>query len=136
MCFRVRARSSHSGISLGDQRLFNTLANGLIASMAGFLVAGAFIALAFNDITWLTFALIAALDRLSAKAIEQATPATLVSVFPGRAANKTVAQGTPAFVGNYRSPGDSWQATHHPDPSPGNGHIWAVGDDPVCHSPG
>ena len=33
--------------------------------MFGFLAGGSFIALALNDITWLTFALIAALDLIS-----------------------------------------------------------------------
>jgi hypothetical protein len=36
-----------------------------MVSMVAFLVGGAFISLSLNDLTWLTFALVSALDRLS-----------------------------------------------------------------------
>jgi hypothetical protein len=36
-----------------------------MVSMVGFMVGGSFLALALNDLTWLTFALLAALDRWS-----------------------------------------------------------------------
>jgi len=48
-----------------------TAANGLSASMMAFLVGGSFIALALNDVTWLTFAFLAALDRLSAATVRE-----------------------------------------------------------------
>jgi hypothetical protein len=38
---------------------------GLIASMFGFLVGGTFVSMALNELTWLNFALVASLDRLS-----------------------------------------------------------------------
>jgi hypothetical protein len=41
------------------------MANGLMTSMIGFLVGGTFLSAALNDITWLTFAMVAALDRIS-----------------------------------------------------------------------
>ena len=36
-----------------------------MASMAGFIIGGSFLSLAYNELTWLTFAMVAALDRLS-----------------------------------------------------------------------
>jgi probable O-glycosylation ligase (exosortase A-associated) len=69
VCFRVRSRSRHPALSEDERRFYLTTADALLVSMAGFLVGGAFIALALNDLTWLTFALVATLDRLSAKAV-------------------------------------------------------------------
>src|SRR6185295_14409557 len=46
-----------------------TMANAMIASITAFLVGGAFIALALNDLTWLTFVLVVAPDRLSVEAL-------------------------------------------------------------------
>jgi hypothetical protein len=57
-----------------QQHFFFTAANGLMTSMIAFLVGGSFIALALNDLTWLTFALVAALDRLSRQPQFQAAP--------------------------------------------------------------
>ena len=53
------------------QRFLTTAANGLMTSMAGFIVGGSFISLAYNDLTWLTFALVAALDRISVQLCAQ-----------------------------------------------------------------
>lgn len=63
---RVRRRGLQLPIESASRRLFVTGANALMASMGGFLVGGAFIALALNDLTWLTFAMVASLDRISA----------------------------------------------------------------------
>jgi O-antigen ligase len=65
-CLRVRARSRDERLPPADRRLLFTSANALMVSMAGFLVGGAFISLALNDITWLTFGLVAALDKVAA----------------------------------------------------------------------
>ncbi len=64
-CLRIRARSRDSHFSLQQQRFFFTAANGLLTSIVGFVTGGAFLALALNDLTWLTFAMVAALDILS-----------------------------------------------------------------------
>jgi putative inorganic carbon (HCO3(-)) transporter len=64
-CLRIRARSRTSHLAPDDQNLLFTVANALIVSMTGFLVGGSFLALALNDITWLTFGMVASLDRLS-----------------------------------------------------------------------
>lgn len=63
--FRIRARARLENMPPDAANFCFTMANGLIASMIGFLIGGAFIALALNDLTWLTFGLITALDRLS-----------------------------------------------------------------------
>jgi probable O-glycosylation ligase (exosortase A-associated) len=70
-CLRVRARSRLAHVPPDDARVLFTLANGLLTSMTGFVVGGAFLALALNDLTWLTFAMVAALDRLSLKMCEE-----------------------------------------------------------------
>jgi O-antigen ligase len=71
-CWRIRQHAARSDLPSEDQRFFATYANAMIASMAGFTVAGSFIALALNDLTWLTFAFVAALDRLSVNALAEA----------------------------------------------------------------
>jgi hypothetical protein len=42
--------------------------------MVGFLVGGSFLALALNDVTWLTFGMVAAVDRLSVNLCEAPLP--------------------------------------------------------------
>ena len=64
-CLRVRARASNARFTLQQQRFYFTAANGLLVSMVGFLTGGAFLALALNDLTWLTFAMVAALDLIT-----------------------------------------------------------------------
>jgi putative inorganic carbon (HCO3(-)) transporter len=73
-CMRVRARSRAPGISPEMGQFLFTSANGLLTSMTGFVIAGSFLSLALNDVTWLTFAMVAALDRISSTAC--AAPAT------------------------------------------------------------
>ena len=61
-------------------RFFFTMANALLTSMVGFATGGAFLALALNDLTWLTFGMVAALDRLSREQPETAVaPVALVT---------------------------------------------------------
>jgi hypothetical protein len=55
--------------------MFTTYGNALIASLSAFLVGGSFISMALNDLTWLTFAVIASLDRISkATCAERSAP--------------------------------------------------------------
>ena len=61
-CFKMRRVPESWGTEA--QKFFQHYANALLASMIAFVVGGAFIALALNDLTWLTFALVASLDRL------------------------------------------------------------------------
>ena len=83
-CLRIRARSKTAHLAPGDQRLLFTVANALIVSMTGFLVGGSFLALALNDITWLTFGIVAAADRISLTLCAEpvAEPAVLVELAP------------------------------------------------------
>ena len=74
-CLRIRGRSRDPRFSPQQQRFYFTAANGLLTSMAGFITGGAFLALALNDLTWLTFAMVAALDRMSRpQEIEERAP--------------------------------------------------------------
>ena len=63
--FRIRARGRNVALSPDLRRLCFTLANGMLASMAAFLIGGAFISMALNDLTWLTIGAAIATDRLS-----------------------------------------------------------------------
>lgn len=65
LLFRIRSRSRVSHLSVEDSRFLTTTSNSLIAAIVAFLVGGSFIAMALNDLTWLMFALVAALDRIS-----------------------------------------------------------------------
>jgi probable O-glycosylation ligase (exosortase A-associated) len=63
--FRIRRNAMRSETLTPDERrLFVSASTGLVASMVAFLVGGAFVAMALNDLTWISFALVAALDRL------------------------------------------------------------------------
>lgn len=64
-CMRVRGRAADERLRPEQRRFLLTAANGLMASMAGFIIGGSFLSLAYNELTWLTFAIVAALDRLS-----------------------------------------------------------------------
>lgn len=61
---RIRAFGGTAGLSPDEARFYTTTGNAFVVSMASFLVGGAFIALAVNDITWFTFGLVGATDRL------------------------------------------------------------------------
>jgi probable O-glycosylation ligase (exosortase A-associated) len=74
--FRIRRRGLHEGIPPEDARLFQTAGNAFLASIAAFTVGGAFVAMALNDLTWITFALLAALDRISAHVCAEADEKT------------------------------------------------------------
>jgi putative inorganic carbon (hco3(-)) transporter len=74
LAFRIRARSKRPELAADEQRFLFTSANALIVSMVGFLVGGSFVASALNDVTWLTFAMVASLDRLSAARVAAFAP--------------------------------------------------------------
>lgn len=65
VCFRIRYSASvQSGLSDEERHFFLVMANAFAASMMAFIVGGAFISSANNELTWLTFALVAVLDRI------------------------------------------------------------------------
>jgi probable O-glycosylation ligase (exosortase A-associated) len=66
--WRTRARAWSPDLPEDARNFVFTCSNALMVSMAGFTVGGSFLALALNDLTWLTFALLAALDRWSRNA--------------------------------------------------------------------
>lgn len=72
ICLRVRTQSMDPSLPPERRHFLFTMANALLTSMVGFVTGGAFLALALNDLTWLTFGLIAALDRVSCEQPETA----------------------------------------------------------------
>ncbi len=73
--FRIRRSAMRSETLPPDERrLFVSASTGLVASMVAFLVGGAFVAMALNDLTWISFALVAALDRLFRQAGAASAP--------------------------------------------------------------
>ena len=75
VALRVRRRSWTPGLSPPVARLLDSMSTCIIVSMAGFLVGGSFLAMALNDVTWLTFAILAALDRVAAQLCAEAKTA-------------------------------------------------------------
>ena len=86
VALRVRRRSRTPGLSPPSAHFMLTVSNCIIVSMTGFLVGGSFISLAINDVTWLTFAVLAGLDRVSAelcdRAAADAKPPIITMPFP------------------------------------------------------
>ena len=71
-CLRVRRRSRDPGLDERTSRFLWTTANGLLISMFGFLVGGSFLSLALNEITWLTFGMVGALEIVCGRVIADA----------------------------------------------------------------
>jgi probable O-glycosylation ligase (exosortase A-associated) len=72
ICLRVR-RQAHEQTT-PEAHLYLTVANATLASMVGFLVGGMFVSMALNDLTWLTFGLVASLDRVSRQPVTAQEP--------------------------------------------------------------
>jgi putative inorganic carbon (hco3(-)) transporter len=104
LCLRIRFRAGDERFSPDQQRFFFTVSNALLTSMVGFVVGGAFLALALNDITWLTFAMIAAADRLSTQALAEADTAPVRTPAAANVPSLIAAPVPLAFraVGSYR----------------------------------
>lgn len=69
-CFRVRRQARELHLDPRTGLFLKTTANALIISMAAFVIGGSFLSLAVNDLTWLTFGLVGALDRFAKRAVE------------------------------------------------------------------
>ena len=65
VCLRVRSMGMAGAFAPQTGQFLFTVANALLVSMASFVVGGAFLSLSLNDITWLTFAMVGALDLVS-----------------------------------------------------------------------
>jgi putative inorganic carbon (hco3(-)) transporter len=72
-CFRIRRSCINLPVETPRSIFYKDMSIALIVSMSGFLVGGTFISMSLNDLTWLTFAMVAALDRLHAKALKTST---------------------------------------------------------------
>jgi O-antigen ligase len=88
-CLRVRARASDARFTPQQQRFYFTAANGLLTSIVGFMTGGAFLALALNDLTWLTFGMVAALELMT-RAQEEAVGLPKKAVVQGPLAFRIV----------------------------------------------
>jgi probable O-glycosylation ligase (exosortase A-associated) len=69
---RIRRRGMRSDIDPVNARLFLAAGNGLLASTAAFVVGGAFVAMALNDLLWIELALITSLDLISRRVCREA----------------------------------------------------------------
>jgi probable O-glycosylation ligase (exosortase A-associated) len=79
VCMRIRySAARHPGLSDDDRRYFLAMSTAFAASMAAFIVGGSFIASANNELTWLTFAMIAALDRIYRAHLRSMQPPVVV----------------------------------------------------------
>lgn len=78
LSLRIRAFGKTSGLPPDEARFYTTTGNALVVSMVAFIVGGAFIALMNNDITWYTFGMVAAVDRLVRARKRELEPQTRV----------------------------------------------------------
>jgi putative inorganic carbon (HCO3(-)) transporter len=69
-CFHIRRSCINLPFESPRSIFYKDMSIALIVSMLGFLVGGTFISMSLNDLTWLTFAMVAALDRLHSKALQ------------------------------------------------------------------
>ncbi len=82
VCLRVRSRSSDPGLTPQRRAFLFTMSNALLTSMVGFVIGGAFLSLALNDLTWLTFGMVGALDRISTSEAEEVVVAPTAAAAP------------------------------------------------------
>jgi putative inorganic carbon (HCO3(-)) transporter len=81
--FRARRFAREPGLDPDTSRFLWTTANAVIASLVAFIVGGSFIALAFNDLLWLTFAIGMSVEAVGRSVTAQlAAPMPVVSVEP------------------------------------------------------
>jgi probable O-glycosylation ligase (exosortase A-associated) len=101
---KVRWRANVGARSSPEQHFDFTMSNALLASMTAFVIGGSFIALALNDLTWMTFAMFASMERLSRVdvPVQALVPPILGS---NLAANRTVTSwATPTAGGGPGTP--------------------------------
>ena len=67
--WRVRKQARTPGLAPDMKTFMETVPTALMVSMVAFMVGGATISAALNELTWLTFAVVAAMDRLSRQAV-------------------------------------------------------------------
>lgn len=80
VCMRTRFSAAKlPGLSDDERRFYMSMSTAFAASMAAFIVGGAFIAAANNDLTWMTFGAVATLDRIYRLHVKSLKPATIAS---------------------------------------------------------
>jgi probable O-glycosylation ligase (exosortase A-associated) len=80
VCLRVRKRAGRFVDSPADSAFDVNCSDALLASMVAFIVGGAFIALSLNDLTWMTFAMVASLERINRQGARRPAPVTPVQI--------------------------------------------------------
>ena len=110
----LRVRRRALSLAPESRRFFITASNALAASLTAFAIGGAFAAEALNELNWFTFALVAALDRISREAVSASSlPSGVVQPVkagqrewqPSRIASRTstaLAESRALRVGNRR----------------------------------
>jgi len=71
-CLRVRVRSRDERLDPDTARFLWATANGLLVSMFAFVIGGSFLSLALNDVTWLTFGMVGALEIVTVRVLAEA----------------------------------------------------------------
>lgn len=89
---RLRRASRSPGLSEETATFLRSMSNCLLASMAGFFVGGAFLSAALNDLTWLTFAVFAATDRMIPELLGATTTKPAPAIVAAPATVRPVAQ--------------------------------------------
>jgi hypothetical protein len=80
---RIRRRGMRTDIDAASARLFFAAGNGLLVSNVAFIVGGAFVAMALNDLLWIELALVTSLDLISLRVCREADARnTTVSTVP------------------------------------------------------
>jgi probable O-glycosylation ligase (exosortase A-associated) len=95
LCMRMRRIGRGALGGTPDGEFIFAMSGALAVSMTAFIVGGTFIALALNDLTWMTFALVAALDRVAAHlvAVKEGKVAADGRTLPIRRRTMTQPQG-------------------------------------------
>lgn len=82
ICLQIRRQAPLILENPQNVSFYTNMSVALLVSMIGFLVGGTFVSIALNDLTWFTFALVTALDRLFKVKIEQITTNALPQCEP------------------------------------------------------
>jgi putative inorganic carbon (HCO3(-)) transporter len=82
--FRVRRRSREESLPQSSRRFYFTTSNAFIISQTAFLLGGAFLSAAYNDLTWYAFGLVVALDLLQRAECRVPTPDAAAEGLPDR----------------------------------------------------
>lgn len=78
ICLRIRiAAAKLQGLTDEERKYYITMATAFAASMVAFVVGGTFLAVANNDLTWMTFGAVVALDRIYKAHVQSLKPASV-----------------------------------------------------------